>query len=219
MTRGRDKLVTILGSDYFEPIAVLVDRLLQQPWTRPNRINSGGHEAGYSASCVLLLVAMFESYVSRLRFVQAKKVPDSTRTAVDVVLAVFPKLRHRKALLDVYVLRVSLMHGHVWEVDYEWGGPVPLRILDARMHAAFGDKKFKARVNMSTRRTKAIGLSILPSRVDRTDLLKVFETIWKTLLVIEAADRFQCYVSHLHVAYRRKLILFSALHGELKSAA
>jgi hypothetical protein len=78
------------------------------------------------------------------------------------------------------------MHGHLWEIEYEWGGSVPMALLDAKMHTAYGDKKFKARVNVKTQRTKALGLSVLPSRVDRTDLLKVFDTIWKTLVVLEA---------------------------------
>ena len=218
MARGRNKLVTILGSAYFEPIADLIDRLTKPKRSRPNRIKSGEHESGYAASCVLLLVAMFESYASRLRWAQGARVPDSTRSAVDVVLTVFPKLRHQKALQDVYVLRDLLMHGHVWEVEYEWGGPVPLKLLSATMHTAYGDKKFRSRVNMNTHRTKALGLSVFPSRVDRTDLVKVFETIWKTLLVLEADNRFHCYVSHLHVRYRGKSVLFSSLATELRSA-
>jgi hypothetical protein len=218
MTRGRSRLVTILGSAYFEPIADLIDRLTRSIRQRPNRVKSGEHESGYAASCVLLLVAMFESYASRLRWAQGPKVSDSTRTAVDVVLTVFPNLRHRKALQDVYVLRDLLMHGHVWEVEYEWGGPVPLKLLDAKMHPAYGDKKFKARVNMSTHRTKALGLSVFPSRVDRADLVKVFDTIWKTLLIFETDGRIQCYVSHLQVRYRGRLVLFSSLATELRDA-
>ena len=167
MPRHRDQLVTILGSAYFDPIADLIDRLTKSPRQRPNRIQSGHHESGYAASCVLLLVAMFESYVSRLRFAQGTKIKDSTRAAVDVVLSVYPKLRHQKALQDVYVLRDLLMHGHLWEVEYEWGGPVPMALIDAKMHAAYGDKKFKARVNDKTHRTKALGpLSSRPASTE-----------------------------------------------------
>ena len=219
MPRHREKLVTILGSAYFDPIADLIDRLTKPPKQRPNRIKSGHHENGYAVSCVLLLVAMFESYVSRLRFAQGAKVSDKTRTAVEVVLSIYPRLRHRKALQDVYVLRDLLMHGHVWEIEYEWGGPVPMALVDAKMHTAYGDNKFRTRVNLTTHRTKALGLAVFPSRVDRTDLLKVFDTIWKTLLMLEAADRYQCYVSHLHVRYRGKSVLFSSIRDELRSAA
>jgi hypothetical protein len=161
---------------------------------------------------------MFESYTSRIRFAQADVVQDSDRSAVGVVLSIFPKLRHQKALQDVYVLRDLLMHGHLWEIEYEWGGPVPMVLKNATLHTAYGDSKFRKRVNMQTHRTKALGLSAFPSRVDRRDLLKVFQTLWKTLLRFEAQNRFQCYVSHLHVRFRGKSVLFSTLEQELKNA-
>ena len=218
MPRHREKLVTVLGSAYFQPIADLVERLLQRKPVRATRVQSAHDESGYSVAGVLLLVAMFESYVSRIRFAQPKKVANATRSAVDVVLSVFPKLRHRRALEDVYVLRDLLMHGHLWEIEYEWGGPVPMVLKSATLHPAYGDKKFRKRVNSATHRTKALSLSTFPSRVDRRDLLKVFETLWKTLLRFEAQDRFQCYVSHLHVRFKGKSVLFGELQRELKGA-
>ncbi|TKS63591.1 MAG: hypothetical protein EWM73_01299 [Nitrospira sp.] len=218
MPRHPEKLVTVLGSAYFQPITDLVERLIQMKRARPTRVQSAYNESGYAAAGVLLLVAMFESYVSRVRFAQPKLVADATRIAPDVVLSVFPKLRHRKALEDVYVLRDLLMHGHLWEIEYEWGGPVPMVLKSATLHHAYGDKKFRRRVNSTTHRTKALSLSAFPSRVDRRDLLKVFETLWKTLLRFEAQDRFQCYVSHLHVRFKGKPVLFADLQGKIKSA-
>lgn len=79
---------------------------------------------------------------------------------------------------------------------------------------AFGDKKYSVRVNPKTRRTKALSLSVVPTRVDRRDARRVFETIWKTLLFLEGKDRKQCYVSHLNVRFRGKMVLF----GDLWSA-
>jgi hypothetical protein len=57
-----------------------------------------------------------------------------------------------------------------------------------------------------------------PSRVDRRDLLKVFQTLWQTLLRFEAQDGFQCYVSHLHVKFAGRSVLFSNLEQELKNS-
>jgi len=105
MPRTKKTLVSILGSSYFQPIANLVEQWNAFPHHRPNKVQSGFYESGYASSVVLLLVAMFESYVVRLRFVQGSKVPASARTALGVVFAIFPRLRHRKALIDVYVLR------------------------------------------------------------------------------------------------------------------
>ncbi|MER0217525.1 MAG: hypothetical protein DU481_15490 [Nitrosomonas sp.] len=177
MPRTREKLVTVLGSAYFQPIADLVDKLTRHKPTRPNRVKSQHDESGYSAACVLLLVAMFESYTSRVRYAQSDVVQNEDRSAIDIILSVLPRLRHKKALQDVYVLRDLLMHAHLWEIEYEWGGPVPMVLKEAKLHTAYGDNKFKKRINMQTHRTKALGLSAIPSRVDRRDLLKVFETL------------------------------------------
>lgn len=101
MPRTREKLVTVLGSACFQPIADLVEKLARRTPTRPTRVKSEHDESGYSAACVLLLVAMFESYTSRVRFAQPSVVQDTDRSAIDVVLSALPRLRHRKALQDV----------------------------------------------------------------------------------------------------------------------
>ena len=218
VSRDKSRLVTVIGSGYFQPIADLLERWLARKRPTANKVQSGFYESGYAASAALLLIAMFESYVSRLRFVQGAIVPADKRHAVDVVLSVYPRLRHRKALTDVYILRDSLMHNHLWELDYEWGGSPGMVLRSASKHPWSGDKKYTQRVNTKVYRTKALGLSVLPSRVDRGDVLKVFDTIWKTLLVFENTDRFQCYVSDQHVQFRGKTRLFAELRDEIEKA-
>jgi hypothetical protein len=215
MAGKKDKIVSVLGSSYFQPIANLVERWKAFTLHRPNKVQSGFYEHGYASSVILLLVAMFESYVVRLRFVQGSKVPANVRTALDVVLAVFPRLRHRKALIDVYVVRDVIFHNHLWEIQYSWGGAPSMVLHAATKHPSFGDQKYNARVNPTTRRTRALGLNVVPIRVDRRDVRKVFDTIWKTLLLFEVKNRFQCYVSHKHVRYAGKSIVFSDVFAQL----
>lgn len=218
MPRQRESLVTVVGPAYFQPIADLIERLLRRKSNRPNRVQSGYNEHGYAAAIVLLMVAMFESYMSRVRFIQSGRVVQPVRSALDVVLSVFPKLRHRTALSEVYVLRDLLMHSHLWEIEYEWGGPVAMALTKATLHPGYGDKKFRDRVDMRTHRTKALGLSAFPSRVDRRDLLKVFDTLWKTLLRFEAQDMNQVSVSSARVRFRGDNVLFSSLRDEIRKA-
>lgn len=218
MLQKKETLVSILGSSYFQPIANLVERWKAVTPHRPNKVQSGFYEHGYASSVILLLVAMFESYVVRLRFVQNSKVPATARTALDVVSALFPRLRHRKALIDVYVLRDSIFHNHLWEIEYSWGGSPAMVLHGASKHPAFGDKKYIARVNPKTRRTRALGLNVVPTRVDRSDVIKVFDTLWKTLLIFEAQDRFQCYVSHENVRFSGKTMAFPELLVKLRRA-
>ncbi len=218
MARTKKTLVSILGNSYFEPIANLVERWITFSHHRPNKVKSGFYESGYASSVILLLVAMFESYVVRLRLFQGSKVPASARTALDVVFAIFPRLRHRKALTDVYVLRDSIFHNHLWEIEYSWGGSPTMVMHAASKHPAFGDKKYTARVNPRTRRTRALGVNVVPTRVDRRDVLKVFDTIWKTLLIFEAQGRSQCYVSHEIVRFAGKTMPFPKMVGHLRNS-
>jgi len=218
MARRKDTIVSILGSSYFQPIANLIDHWLERPHHRPNRVQSGYYEHGYAASVILLLVAMFESYVMRLRYVQGSKVPSTARNALDVVFSLFTRLRHRKALIDVYVLRDSIFHNHLWEIEFSWAGSPSMVLHRASKHPASGDKKYTARVNPQTRRTKALGVNVVPTRIDRRDVLKTFETVWKTLLLFETQNRSQCYVSHERVRYRGKNLLFPEVIGQLRSA-
>ena len=212
MARMANNLITIVGAAYFQPIADLVDRWpAVAKGRRPNRVKSGFYEQGYASSVVLLLVAAFESYVARVRYIQGPRVPPSSRGALDVVRALYPKLRHMKALEDVYVLRDTLAHNYLWVVDYEHGGNPPMVMRSALKNQAYGNKRFDARVDMSTRKTKALGLHILPSRVDRRDALKVFQTLWKTLGRFEATSMQQCSVKNERVRFRRETILVSQL--------
>jgi hypothetical protein len=211
MARSRDSQVSILGSSYFEPIADLLDRWLSRPSHKPNAVQSGYYEHGYAASVILLLVAMLESYVVRVRYIQRPVVPVKLRTAIDVLLYLYPRLRHRKALTDVYVARDAIFHNHLWEIEYSWGRSPSMILHGAVKDPAFGDTKYSVRVNPNTRRTKALGISVVPTRVDRRDVKKVFQTVWKTLLFLEHRNRNQCYVSHLHVRFRGKSVLFGDL--------
>ena len=217
--KKKEKQVSVLGSSYFQPLADLIDRWLSRPRPpKPNKVQSGYYEHGYAAAVILLLVAMFESYLSRLRFAQRPRVPSVARHALDVLFAVYPGIRQKKALTDVYVIRDAIIHNHLWELEYSWSGSPSMTLHGAVMDPAFGDKKYRVRVNMNSRRTKALRLNVVPTRVDRRDALKIFRTLWDALLFLESKDRWQCYVSDQHIRYRGQTRLFSDLRVELANA-
>ena len=217
MVRTKDSLVSIIGSSYSQPIADLIDRWFSKIRPKSNSVQSGYHEHGYAASVTLLLVAMLESYIVRVRYIQRSKIKKNIRSALDLLLYLYPHLPNRKALTDVYVLRDTIFHNHLWEIEYSFGGSPDLVLHSAVKDPAFGDSKYTDRVNPDTRRTKALGLSVVPTRVDRRDVHKVFKTVWKILLFLEKKDMNQCYVSIMHVRFRGKMILFSDLLAHLEA--
>lgn len=212
-------MVSILGSSYFQPIADVLDRWLSRPKPpRANKAQSGFYEHGYAATAALLLVAMFESHVSRLRFTNRPNPSVTSRHALDVLFGLYPSYPKRKALTEVYVLRDALFHNHLWEIEYTWSGSPSMTLHTAVMDSAFGDRKFKDRVNLKTRQTKALALNVVPTRVDRRDVVKVFDTVWSALLFLESKGRWHCYVSDQNVRYRGRTRPFGDLQYELANA-
>jgi hypothetical protein len=85
VSKDQNNLVTIIGEGYFQPIADLVEGWLKRAPPAPNRVQSGFYEHGYAAAGVLLLVAMFESYGSRLRYLHDAETSTNEKNATKVV--------------------------------------------------------------------------------------------------------------------------------------
>ena len=105
-------LITIVGSSYFQPIADLTDNLLKNTAPAPYAAGTSSRENGYSASLTVLLVAVLESFVSRLRFLRNDEVPTGKSTP-DMLADFFPDLPNKEDLIEVFLLRNIVAHNHV----------------------------------------------------------------------------------------------------------
>jgi hypothetical protein len=220
MIESSDQLVTIVGSSYFQPITDLTARLLGRPKPTSNEVNevqTSSHENGYCASLVLLLVAMLESYVMRVRYINRDRFPIKRISVVDYLLQLYPDYQRRDELIEVFVVRDVIAHNHLWEIDFSWSEESAMTLLRADKESTAGDTKYKKVVD-EQRKTKTLGLNILPTKVDRTDVFKVFDIVWETLMFLEKKKRNQCYVSHIHVRFNGQTRLFGELRDELRSA-
>jgi hypothetical protein len=216
--KRENNVVSIIGDAYCQPIADLIAQLVQRSRPVANRFSAGYYEFGYSAATVLLLVAMFESYISRLRYLAGARVPATKRHAPDVFATVCPRFRLMKALVEVYVLRDLLIHNHLWEVDMDSGGKAGLIWKTGSKHAAYGDKKHHERVNLVTNRTKAIKLHVVPTRVDRTDVSKCFKVIWRALSRMHDEFPDRAVRPTLTIKFQGKRVYFHELQSKLETA-
>jgi hypothetical protein len=74
-------VITVVASAYNQPISDLVEKLLSKPFSKKGPAGVSIHENGYSASLVVLLVALLESYTARIRFVRnAEGIPNDLST-------------------------------------------------------------------------------------------------------------------------------------------
>lgn len=180
-TSPSDDVVTVVGGAYFQPISDLIQNLLRQPPGGPFPGGSGVRENGYSVSIVVLLVAMLESFTSRLRFVRNSEIVASGHSTPDLLAEYFSDLPTKEELVEVFLLRNVAIHNHIWHLDvsnYE----AELRTISTPRELGFQPNKHYADVvDVATRRTRKLGLNINPTAVNREDVLNVFQVIWKTL--------------------------------------
>lgn len=203
--------ISILGSSFLQPTADLISKLCETQKSRVRSANSSSFEHGYSASIVLLLVAMFESYVVRVRHIHGRSIVKMGKHAIQVMEYCYPRFRNRIALKEVYILRDIIFHNHLWEINFVWNKGQGSRLTRASKVSSYKDGKYDDRVDITRRRTKALRLSIVPTLICRTDVRKVFQTVWKILIFLESKNRNQCCVSSLRVRYKGKTVLFSEL--------
>ena len=211
-----DQYVSILGSRYQQPISDLLEKWSKKNRHPSNAVQSPYFECGYATSIILLLAAMFESYVVRVRYLQRKTIPSKHRNAIAVMLYIYPEFRKRKSLTEVFVIRDLVFHNHLWELEYVAESNPSMVLKESEKHPDFGDAKYRDRVNSKTKRTKALGLSVIPTRVNMIDARKVFTTVVGAMKFLENQDRRQCNISKARVRHNNKSVLFQDLIGAFK---
>ena len=165
--------ITVLASKFQQPIADLIDCLISREYAKPDRVGSNFCECGYSASAIILLVAMLESMIQRNRYFFKKNNP-SVKTKPVAYQYLHETLRYRRyvQIQELFELRNSIAHNHLWEVKYTW------HKVGGRQHKQSSIVPDTHRLsvlpplNAKIPRTRIVRFNLQPSRIDRTDLAK-----------------------------------------------
>ncbi len=174
-------MITIVGDSYFQPIADLIERMLQRPAVEEGVGRANLLENGYATAITVLLVAMLESFVSRVRFLRNDEVVNNIDVPEKLHLF-FPDLPNKSELTEVFMLRNIVVHNHVWHLDISGVGEQGAPTLATPKDLKFQPKKsYDAIVDVGARKTTLLGLSASPTSVDRYDVAAVFSTVWNTL--------------------------------------
>ena len=211
------QLVTIIGSDYFQPIADLLDKLLSLSNQDTNEVKVSGREVGYSASVIVLLAVLLESYAMRVRYINRTTLPIKRISVPRYLKSLYSDFDMTDEVTEVFIVRDVIVHNHLWEIDFTWEDESVMKLVKAEKEASSGDCKYHDHVDVSSRKTKTLGLNVVPVKVGKRDVYEVFQIVWKTLLFLENKDRNQCYVSHLYVKYRGNAAKFGELLKELSA--
>src|SRR5690242_17291072 len=176
--------VSIIATNYLQPLATLIERLVANDREGLPGIKSNEHEVGWSVSTILLAVVMFESWLGWTRLHKAHG------TQQFQALAFYDELRAAHQALpdmtEVFVMRDVIAHNHIWNVQFEWD-ETEHRLLGLNQVAG-GDRKFRNVVDSATGISRTLGLHLVPTLVDRSDVKKVLDQIIGAMTALCAAD-------------------------------
>ena len=214
-------LITIIGSAFYQPIADLIGKLAARKPNPPDGPNIGHYENGYCASIVILLVLAFESYISRMSYLHHRKTGENRTKKLQTHLYIqqldpeFPLLED---LQDVYVVRDSLAHGHLWSVDYViWHDYT--EVTKREPFEGFGDEKMRKRVDLDTGKTKHLGCNVLPTSIGVRDAATVFRVLAMSLDRLVKVGLIEQAAVRGHARYDNKTVQFWSLNAVLTDVA
>lgn len=205
-----------MGSAYLQPIADLLAKLLTQPISGAGPAGTSMHENGYSAALVVLIVAVLESYTARLRFVRSAEGVAGNLSTPDLLAKYFPELPTRDELVEVFLVRNVLAHNHVWHLDVSDFAAAGSPTLATPKELGYQtNKHYDHVVDISARQTRSLLLNVSPTAVDRFDVKKVFDVVWRTLKFMNAQNYSHTPLAGCGVKFRGKHRQFEDLLGEI----
>jgi hypothetical protein len=218
-----DKIITVTGSAYFQPILDLSERMIQRERKKLVAGRIGGLENGYAISIVLLLVVALESYVGRVSYLQSRLAtggrPKTNRTSIpDYLAQLISSFRLQKSLTEIFVLRDAIAHGHVWELEISDHAAHGQVLHKATLLPGYGDYKYKVALNPKTRRSSIGGLNLLPSAVGMNEVVKVLDLVYRTLDFLAKKNLLERAAFNYRGRFQGKLFDFWTLSEALKSA-
>lgn len=212
-----DDRVTVFAGALAQPIADLIESLsLRQIKSAQDVV--GEHENGYCISILVLSVLAFESLAGRVSHLRRRDVglerqESSTLKFLRKVDPAFP-LKLMEDLVDVYLLRDALAHGHIWTVKYTMGRG-GATVTSRERHPGYGDPKHVDRVDGNKGVTKNLGLNVLPSEIGLREASVAMRTLAATIQRLVDIGAVELPAVVRRVKYQGKYIGFWSLADEL----
>jgi hypothetical protein len=209
-------IISVVGTSYLQPISDLLEKLLMRPIERQGPAGTGHHENGYSAAIVVLLVTVLESYTARLRFVRGEEETVGNLSTPALLAAYFSALPTKDELIEVFLCRNVLAHNHIWHLDVSDYSQVGSPTLATPAELGFQtNKHYDQVVDVAARQTRTLRLNVNPIAVDRSDVRKVLEVVWRTLQFMSSQNYSHTPLAGTSVRFRGKRRQFGDLRQEI----
>jgi len=188
-----------------QPIASLCEQMLSLKCGAPNEVQAAVHENGYAISIIALTAFLLEGACARSRYVSGSQkercsAADTFRDLGEDAIA--------EKVEEIFVVRDAIAHSHLWTAKVS-STENELRFVGAPTRLpGYGDKKFEANVDLSSRLTRKLNLHVFPTRIDRATAVAVLRECAEALHCLESKDRWFVCLTPQSVRYVGKLVPF-----------
>lgn len=200
---ARDEYVAIIGSGYLWPIADLLAPLRKEPIPSSSSAASTVNN-GYSASAILLSVALVESFIRRACFVLGD---EPYQYALPYVKKRFSDYSRIDALEEIFILRNVIAHNYLWTAecysDENWH-----LIIDNRRKKAGGNRAYDRAKDLPEERTKILNLRLFPTAIRHEEAYAVFHEAAEFLLFLERKGNNIAFISRQPIKQGERVDFF-----------
>ena len=211
-----DGILSVLGSQYYQPIADLTERLLEKGYQKPDRVSAGYRESGYAAAIIILSAAALESFVQRDRYFNAKRNRSLiSELPVTTYLKQVNKYRRHRQLEELFEVRNAVAHNHIWLIDIENPSSGGRRhkgsALVPKTHRLKRIPVYRAKIP----RTRNVRFNLSPISVDRTDVQKALSLTIHALQFLSTKGHNPVPLVSNSISFRGQRITFADLAIEV----
>ena len=197
--------ISILGGSLVRPIAELLESLFSYPHPGSNTVQTGSRENGYSVSSCLLLAVFLESFIRRATHLSGDSLqPKERKFALTFLEKRYPCCNLLSAVTEVFVLRDVIAHNHLWKIEYSTDQHSWREILSKELDSSSGDQKFLDSVDIQSGTTKVLKLKVIPTKIDRSEVTKVLDTVLEMLEFIDQKENHQLGLTGLRADFNGK---------------
>lgn len=114
-------------------------------------------------------------------------------------------------LSHLFVVRDALIHSHVWVQKFALSEAGGRRFIAASRKDWSGNKRLEQRLNSKTYRTRLLRFNAIPSRMDRTAVVKAFDVVLAAMHSLGKSGANPIPIFPFQVQHQGRRLSFEAL--------
>lgn len=209
-----EDIVSVIGSQLFQSLADLIGHMVSRPYQKSDQVSSNDYEGGYATAIILTLAVAVESMVARDRYFNSHARGYESLPVPEYMRKVH-RYRRYVRLSELFILRDGIVHNHVWKLRYICRPRGSRRLVSASRVSWSGNRRLIERLNPKNFRTKLLRANVIPTRMDRRDVLKSFEVALDVFTFLFKQGAKPVRISERIVGFRGERLPFSKVREKL----